>query len=289
MNRSIQQFVTFGKSGPGAAAVLCGVLLFGVASGAEQATTPDYRAFDVSRLDKPLEMDCATKHAKYLQAGDESSGLSGLPSISGAPAGDSHRSQARSRQNYSKHLVRYEAPDVMLTNADREMLELSSMLDTDQPVMLNFIFTTCTTICPVLSASFKQVQELLGDDADRVLMISVTIDPEYDTPDKLAGYAQRFGAGRQWQFLTGQLDDVIEVEKAFDIYRGSKTNHEPITLIRARRSSEWLRIEGFANAGDIVEEYRRLLDQEPPQAAVVDRLSQNADPGLSDSALGLVQ
>ena len=142
------------------------------------------------------------------------------------------------------------------------MVRLDELLDTDRPVMLNFIFTTCTTICPVLSASFKQVQDLMGAEAREVLMLSITIDPEYDTPEKLAEYSKRFSAGEQWKFLTGHMDSVVRVEKAFDIYRGSKINHEPVTLMRTGRSSQWLRSEGFANAKEIVAEYKNLNAQD---------------------------
>lgn len=91
------------------------------------------------------------------------------------------------------------------------------------------------------------------------MMVSISIDPEYDTVDRLSAYAKRFEAGPQWEFFTGKLKDVIAVEKAFDIYRGSKMNHEPVTLIRAKSDQPWLRIEGLANANDIVSEYRELV------------------------------
>ena len=65
-------------------------------------------------------------------------------------------------------------------------------------------------------------------------MISITIDPDYDTPEQLMKYAKKFKAGDQWQFYTGTYNDVVTVEKAFDIFRGSKMNHEPITLIRKK-------------------------------------------------------
>jgi protein SCO1/2 len=125
--------------------------------------------------------------------------------------------------------------------------------------MLNFIFTTCTTICPVLAASFYQVQHELGEESKNVKMISISIDPEYDTPEKLRSYAERFNAGPQWQFLTGETDDIIAVEKAFDAFRGAKMNHEPLTFIRAKEDGSWVRITGIASAKEILSEYRNLV------------------------------
>lgn len=148
----------------------------------------------------------------------------------------------------------YAVPEVTLINQDGKPLSLPALLDTDRPVMLNFIFTSCTAICPAMSATFSEVQSELGSDSERVLMISVSIDPEYDTPDALAAYARRFDAGPQWQFLTGSLDDSIAVQRAFDADRGDKMNHAPLTLLRAAPKGPWVRYEGFARSADLVKE-----------------------------------
>jgi protein SCO1/2 len=110
-----------------------------------------------------------------------------------------------------------------------------------------------------MSATFAQVQSELGDDSDELRMISFSIDPEQDTPKRLRAYAALFNAGPQWQFLTGSLDDSVAVQKAFDVYRGNKMNHEPTTLMKAADSDTWVRIDGLARASDIVAEYHRLL------------------------------
>ena len=150
-------------------------------------------------------------------------------------------------------------PPLVLVDKDNNKVSLDEALAADEPVMLNFIFTTCTTICPVLSATFAQVQRELGDEVDQVRMISITIDPEHDTPERLRGYAARFDAGSQWQFYTGANDDIVAVQKAFDAYRGSKANHEPLTFLRVPSDPQWVRVNGLASAADVVNEYRRLL------------------------------
>ncbi len=240
-------------------AVLPLLLMSTVVTAFESDNRMDYAQYAVEGRDKPFEMDCATKHAKYLpQADNGQEHQFKLASISGDDTGVLTHRQALSRSSYNRKLAVYEVPDVELIAEDNRAIRFERLLDTDRPVMLNFIFTTCTTICPVLSASFKQVQDLMGSEAKEVLMISITIDPEYDTPEKLADYAERFSAGEQWTFLTGQIDDVVRVEKAFDIFRGSKTNHEPVTLIRSADKAGWVRIEGFANAEEIVAEYKKI-------------------------------
>lgn len=218
----------------------------------------DLQEYVVSQPVQPLPMDCAAKHGKLLLRLSETQAHVALASIGRHGGVEHNHRQDLSKHGYNSSFAQYQAPDVDLLTSDSETINFADTLDSGTPVMLNFIFTTCTTICPVLSASFQQVQALLGDSADGVLMISISIDPEYDTPEKLAEYAERFAAGGQWKFLTGHIDDIIAVEKAFDIFRGSKTNHEPVTFLRAGQADEWLRIEGFANAGEIVAEYNLL-------------------------------
>ena len=126
-------------------------------------------------------------------------------------------------------------------------------------MLLNFIFTTCTAICPAMSSTFAQVQHQLGDDRDRVRLVSISIDPEQDTPARMADYARRFRADRQWSMLTGALEDCIAVQKAFDTYRGDKMYHAPVTLLRPEKGGEWIRFEGFASASDLVSETRAQM------------------------------
>jgi protein SCO1/2 len=138
-------------------------------------------------------------------------------------------------------------------------VDLREALAADEPVMLNFIFTTCTAICPVMTGIFARVPEELGAEAGRLRMVSISIDPEQDTPSRLRAYGQRFGAGPRWSFLTGSAKDVEAVERAFDAYRGDKMNHEPLTLLRAGPGRPWIRIDGFASPAELAREYERAL------------------------------
>lgn len=162
-------------------------------------------------------------------------------------------------EGVERTLVTYTIPEVNMINQDGQQVSLSKLLDSEQPVMMNFIFTSCTAICPAMSATFASVQKQLGSDSGKLLMVSISIDPEYDTPDALNTYAKRFKAGSQWKFLTGSLEDSISVQKAFDADRGDKMNHTPMTLMRATRNSQWVRYEGFATASELATEARNML------------------------------
>lgn len=158
-----------------------------------------------------------------------------------------------------KHtMAAYRVPDVTLKNAAGEPVDLRRLLATDGPLMLNFIFTSCTTVCPVMSGIFSQVQTKLGNSVN---LVSISIDPEFDTPDRLRDYGKRFHAGSQWTMLTGSLQDTVAVQRAFSAYYGDKMDHVPATFILAKPGSKWVRIDGLASADDLVHEFRHLTMQ----------------------------
>jgi protein SCO1 len=140
-------------------------------------------------------------------------------------------------------------PDLELVRSDGARVRLRNELEGGQTVMLNFIFTTCTTICPVMAATFAQVQDGLGADGDNVRLVSVSIDPSYDTPARLAEFARAHDAGPEWHFLTGKPADIEAVQKAFGAYRGSKFNHAAVTFVRGAGTQRWQRIGGLTSAG----------------------------------------
>ncbi|WP_177418925.1 Calx-beta domain-containing protein [endosymbiont of Lamellibrachia barhami] len=207
-----------------------------------------------------LKPDCAF-HAQGEAADKERE----FPTIVGGVRSEENQLRYRrviaSSKGYRRSEHNYRMPERKLVSMDGQPTSLATELEGDKPVMLNFIFTTCTTICPVLSATFSQVRESLGSESRNVTMVSISIDPEYDTPERLNEYARLYGADDQWRFLTGRVEDIIAIEKAFDAYRGTKMSHEPLTFLRADGDSPWVRIEGIASADDIVKEYERLVSR----------------------------
>ncbi len=153
----------------------------------------------------------------------------------------------------------YSVPDVKLVRDDGKPVSLPDELNDGRPVVMNFIFTTCTEICPITSHIFEQLQGKLGNDRDKVHMVSITIDPEQDTPERLAAYGRKYDAGPQWRYYTGTIEASVTAQRAFDVYRGNKMNHSPVTLLRAAPGKSWLRIEGFASADELLREYRSLV------------------------------
>ena len=166
-------------------------------------------------------------------------------------------------------LREYAVPAVRLVREDGRAVSLPDEMNDGRPVVLNFIFTTCTSICPLMSATFEQFDRQLGpEDAAKAHLMSISIDPEHDTPARLLEYARKFHAGPEWQHYTGTLDASVAAQRAFDVYRGGKMSHSLVTLMRAAPGKPWLRIEGWATPEDLVREYRQLV---APRAASADR------------------
>ena len=180
-----------------------------------------------------------------------------------APAGgaaDSMMNQApEGPTRVSAGSVQYVVPDVTLVRQDGQSVSLPREMNDGRPVVLNFIFTTCGSICPLMSQVFGQFQRKLGPDSAKVHLMSISTDPEEDTPVRLREYAQQFGAGPGWQHYTGTLQASQSAQRAFDVYRGDKMSHTPVTLMRAAPGEPWLRIDGFVTPDELLHHYRQLL------------------------------
>jgi len=158
---------------------------------------------------------------------------------------------------FTRTEVTVEVPDVTLIDQDGDRVDLRALTLSDKPVFVDFIFATCTTICPVLSAGYTSIQRKLGEDLDRVVLVSITIDPENDGPEELTAYLERYRAKTGWEFLTGTRADIDKVMRAFDAYVPDKMSHRPLLFIRTPADGSWVRLYGFAGSADLMAELAR--------------------------------
>lgn len=155
----------------------------------------------------------------------------------------------------------YPVPAVRLVRDDGKVVSFPEELNDGRPVVLNFIFTTCSSICPLMSQTFAQFDSQLGADRGRVHLMSISVDPEEDTPARLREYAQKFHAGPEWQHYTGTVEASLAAQRAFNAWRGDKMSHTPLTLVRAAPGQPWLRIEGFVTPTELLKLYRQQLER----------------------------
>jgi len=164
----------------------------------------------------------------------------------------------KTKGGYSRTMKQYTVPAVTLLNQDGKRVNLKSLTDSGKPVIVNFIYTTCTTICPVLSASFTNLRRELGPDLEKVQFISISIDPEHDRPEQMKKYLSRFTTQKGWDFLTGSREEINRVLKAFDAAITDKMSHEPLYLLHGPQSDEWVRIKGLTWSADLMNELRSV-------------------------------
>jgi protein SCO1 len=164
---------------------------------------------------------------------------------------------ARAAEEVKRSRAGYVVPRVTLVRADGQSVSLPDELNDGRPVVMDFIFTTCGSICPLLTQTLARLQQELGAERDKVHLVSISIDPEADTPPRLTEYAARYHAGPEWDLYTGSMDAIIATAKAFNVYRGDKMAHTPVTLVRKTPGGTWVRFDGFATALQLKKEIQR--------------------------------
>lgn len=149
-------------------------------------------------------------------------------------------------------------PDVPLVDQDGKPVRFYTDLVKDRVVAVNFVFTSCTTICPPMGANFAKLQKILSARAGReVQLISVSVDPGTDTPERLKAWGQKFGAGPGWTLVTGDRNQVTFLLKALGVYTANISDHSPLVLLGDDARHRWTRAYGLAAPAKLAE----LIDQ----------------------------
>ena len=161
--------------------------------------------------------------------------------------------------------------DVTVQDQNGRKLNFYTDLVKGKTVIINFIFTTCTTICPPLTATFRRVQQELGEHVGRdVQMISISVDPTIDVPERLKDFSAQFKAGPGWTFVTGSRPDIDSLLKALGAAVADKNNHTPMILVGNDAANYWTRAYGLAPASTLVK-------------IVGDAMSRSGDKGASSA------
>jgi protein SCO1/2 len=158
-------------------------------------------------------------------------------------------------------------PDVTVRTQDGEEKSFYSDLVAGRTVAINFVFTTCTTICPPMGANFGRLQDELGERLGRdVHLISVSVDPTTDTPQRLKAWGAKFGARDGWTLVTGEQQTVERLLKALQVFNADINEHSPVVLIGNDAAGEWTRAYGLAGPKKLEEIVTRVEHAGDPAA-----------------------
>ncbi len=172
-----------------------------------------------------------------------------LRKVTVEPGNDSRKDTTKSGDSDKLSQI----PDTIVYDQDGKKLRFYSDLIKGKTVAINFIFTTCTTICPPLTATFRKVQQELGARVGRdIQMISVSVDPTTDVPERLKSFSAKFNAGPGWTFVTGDKQEINLLLKALGTNVGDKNDHSPMMLVGNESTAYWTRTYGLASVSTIV-------------------------------------
>jgi protein SCO1/2 len=131
-------------------------------------------------------------------------------------------------------------PDVAVVTQDGKKLRFYDDLIKDKVFVISFLFTSCRDICPLMASRLAELQEKLGDSMGRdIHFYSISVDPGTDSPTRLKQYADTFGAGPGWLFLTGEPEEIRAIRHKLGDRSNILSEHRNEILLGNGRTGEW--------------------------------------------------
>ena len=142
-----------------------------------------------------------------------------------------------------------ELPNTELVDQNGKTVRFLSDVVQDRTVAVSFIFTNCTTICPTIGVTLGKLQRILdAKPGNRTRLISISVDPVNDTPERLRAWSNKFGGG--WTLLTGEKRNIDATLKALGVFTSDKLSHNSSLLI-GRNGAEWKRMNALGPVSEI--------------------------------------
>lgn len=168
-------------------------------------------------------------------------------------------------------------PEAELINQDGQRVAFHHDLVQGKTAVVNFIFTSCTMICPTQSATLRQVQRDLGQRMGRdINFISISIDPKTDQPARLKAFARQFDAGPGWQFLTGTKPVIDKLLRALGTSGGAINEHSGMVLVINEGKNVWQQLANLPDASLILRTVQQVAGADPALQAANGRYFPNA-------------
>jgi cytochrome oxidase Cu insertion factor (SCO1/SenC/PrrC family) len=210
---------------------------------AKQYACPMHPEVRSSKRGKCPKCGMALRLVKTTSEGGTAPGASGTnPPVNAIPP------ETEDPSSFSSSRI----PDIVVYDQNGKRLNFYNDLIKGKTVAINFIFTTCTTICPPLTATFRKVQQDLVTSAPKATLISISVDPSTDTPQRLNDFAGKFKAGPGWTFVTGDTADIASLLRALGAAVANKNDHTPMILIGNDVAGYWTRAYGLSSPTALV-------------------------------------
>ncbi len=176
-----------------------------------------------------------------------------------AHSADEHAGHDMPAKSATSESAQVKFADVALVDQTGKAVRLEQDLVSNKIVVMSFIYTSCTTVCPVVSSIMGKVQKQLGARVGtEVQLVSISIDPQRDDAKRLNEYARSFQNGPGWSWLTGSTQSVADTLKGLGTFNGDLKSHAPLILVGDGNSRHWTRYYGFTDPAVLTREVEKL-------------------------------
>jgi protein SCO1/2 len=166
----------------------------------------------------------------------------------------------QSREKFTADPAGGPIPDARVVDQNGKPRRFYSDLVRGKVVVINFVYTTCTTICPPLGATFGKLQKSLGAQLGKdVSLISISVDPATDTPERLRAWGAQFGAKPGWTLVTGDKTEMDRLSNALGVDTASPANHSPMVLIVNDKAALWKRVYGLGSTATLTRNIEQMI------------------------------
>jgi protein SCO1/2 len=154
---------------------------------------------------------------------------------------------AYAQQSRDKKPPKDAISNLILVNQDGKRVDFYNDLVRGRVVAINFVYTTCQSVCPMQGNQFARLQAMLGSRLGKdVALISISADPEADSPQKLKVWLSNFGASQGWTFVTGDKAEIDRLSRALTGDEARVGTHSPVLFIGNYDKGMWKRVYGLA-------------------------------------------
>jgi len=165
-----------------------------------------------------------------------------VPSATTTNAHDNHRKAEVNTEQVQGRRI----PDVRLTDQNGHRVRFLSDVLRQRRALISFIYTSCKTTCPMVGATVAKVAEQFQKDSSDLAIVSVSVDPDYDTPARLLSWRTEYGDIPQWTLLTGPKREIDQLLRAFGAYSANREDHSEILLLGPDEAGKWTRMSSLA-------------------------------------------
>lgn len=160
----------------------------------------------------------------------------------------------------SQLAAKVQVPDLQVVLQTGEQKHFYTDLVKDKVVVIQFVFTQCGMICPMLGVKFGGLQKRLGEQLGKdIHLLSISIDPANDTPEKMHQWAAQFQAQPGWDQVTGSKSVIDQILKSLQSFAPERESHSALLLLGNEPAGVWKRVDGGTSLDVLNDEIQLLL------------------------------